>query len=89
MPSRNKLNPVLKLTVASGLLAMMLAGCGIRGDLKVPPPIFGESQVDPDRVPNEDLDKEDDFDSDDPLDDNFIDVDQNSIDDDPFEDGSN
>ena len=55
------------------LAAVLLMGCGIRGSLATPPPVFGgDAKVDPDRIPNEDLDKgknddEDPF-IDDPLD---------------------
>ena len=50
------------------LMTSLLAGCGIRGPLKTPPPVFGgASKADPDRVPTDDLDKdnedEDDFDN--------------------------
>jgi len=39
----------------------LLSGCGIRGSLKTPPPVFGgETKVDPERVPDQDLDKDDD-----------------------------
>lgn len=56
----------LKITILSFLVAGLLSGCGIRGSLKTPPPIFGgDSQVNPDRVPNEDLDTEQSDDDDD------------------------
>ncbi|WP_427452076.1 hypothetical protein [Litorimonas sp. WD9-15] len=84
MPSRIKLNPMLKLTVTTGLLAALLSGCGIRGDLKVPPPVFGSGQVDPDRVPAKDLDREDRPDPDDLLDQDFSDPDEDDFDTDPF-----
>ena len=79
-----KLNPTLKLTVASGLAAAILSGCGIRGDLKVPPPLFGEGNVDPERVPTKDLDREDRPDPNDLLDQDFLDSDGEGLDDDPF-----
>jgi len=48
------------MTMLSLLAAGLLAGCGIRGTLQTPPPLFGgESKVDPDRVPDADLDRED------------------------------
>lgn len=78
-----KLNPTLKLTVATGLLASVLSGCGIRGDLKVPPPLFGESKVEPERVPTRDLDRENRPDPDNLLDQDFNDVQNEGLD--PFE----
>lgn len=43
----------------------LLSGCGIRGGLKTPPPVFGsESKVDPERIPDQDLDKDEDGDED-------------------------
>ncbi|GGX72233.1 hypothetical protein GCM10011309_23160 [Litorimonas cladophorae] len=66
--SPSKLNFSLKMTILSLLASSLLAGCGIRGDLKTPPPIFGgDSVTDSDRVPTEDLDKDDDDDNFDPL----------------------
>ena len=63
----SKLRPSLKMTILSLLMTSMLAGCGIRGNLKTPPPIFGgNSKADAERVPTEDLDKGDkteDYDS--------------------------
>ena len=68
-PSKFSLS--LKMTMLSLLMTSLLAGCGIRGPLKTPPPVFGSgSKVDPNRVHTEDLDKqgenededEDDFD---------------------------
>lgn len=78
-----KLNSTLKLTVATGLLASVLSGCGIRGDLKVPPPLFGESKVEPERVPTRDLDRENRPDPDNLLDQDFNDVQNEGLD--PFE----
>lgn len=78
-----KLNPTLKLTVATGLLASVLSGCGIRGDLKVPPPLFGESKVEPERVPTRDLDRENRPDPDNLLDQDFNNVQNEGLD--PFE----
>lgn len=66
--SPNKVKLSLKMTILSLLGVCMLAGCGIRGDLKTPPPLFGaESTVDPDRVPTGDLDAGNDEDDFDPL----------------------
>ena len=67
----SKLNVSLKMTILSLLMTSLLAGCGIRGSLKTPPPLFGgDAKVDQDRVPTEDLDKQnkDDEDDDDLLD---------------------
>ena len=63
----SKFSISLKMTMLSLLMTSLLAGCGIRGPLKTPPPVFGgASKADPDRVPTDDLDKdnedEDDFD---------------------------
>lgn len=71
----SKLNSSLKITILSLLMTSLLAGCGIRGSLKTPPPVFGaESKVDPERVPTEDLDK------------NEGDADYDALDDDDFDD---
>lgn len=83
LPIPSKLNTSLKITILSLLTASLLAGCGIKGTLKTPPPVFGgESKVDPERVPTDDLDKdnenEDDFGS---FDDDF-----DSLDEDPLAD---
>ena len=64
----SKFSISLKMTMLSLLMTSLLAGCGIRGPLKTPPPVFGgASKADPDRVPTDDLDKdnedEDDFDN--------------------------
>lgn len=83
MLTYTKLNSTLKLTVATGLLASVLSGCGIRGDLKVPPPLFGESKVEPERVPTRDLDRENRPDPDNLLDQDFNDVQNEGLD--PFE----
>jgi len=54
-------NARLKITMLSLLMVGLLSGCGIRGSLKTPPPVFGgETKVDPERVPDQDLDKDDD-----------------------------
>ena len=59
--NHSKLNHSLKMTLLSLLAINLLAGCGIRGSLKTPPPLFGgQSKVDPSRVPTEDLDQQDD-----------------------------
>ena len=51
-------------------MTSLLAGCGIKGPLKTPPPIFGGSaKVNPERVPTEDLDTDEDQDDYDDLDD--------------------
>lgn len=64
-------------------MTSLLAGCGIRGNLKTPPPVFGgDSKVDPERVPNDDLDEDEDFD---PLDDDDFD-DFGDLDEDPLAD---
>lgn len=56
----SKLNASLKMTILLLLMTSLLAGCGIRGSLKTPPPLFGaDTKVDPERVPTEDLDAED------------------------------
>ena len=75
MLRRNKLLPIIKLTVVSGLAAALLSGCGIRGSLKVPPPVFGSGDVNPERVPTDDLDKKDEIDPTDLLDQEFGDPD--------------
>ena len=59
-PNATKLNVSLKLIIALGLGSALLSGCGIRGDLKTPPPVFGKSNVDPDRVPTGDIETTDD-----------------------------
>lgn len=47
------------MTILSLFVAGLLSGCGIRGSLKTPPPVFGgDAKVDPDRVPTDDLDKD-------------------------------
>lgn len=83
MLTYTKLNSTLKLTVATGLIAGLLSGCGIRGDLKVPPPLFGDSKVEPERVPTRDLDRENRPDPDNLLDQDFNDTRNDNID--PFE----
>ena len=56
----SKLKLSLKMTILSLLMTSVLAGCGIRGTLKTPPPVFGgDSKVDPNRVPTDDLDEDD------------------------------
>ena len=67
-PSLNKLNCSLKMIILSLFGASLLAGCGIRGDLKAPPPLFGGgSTVDSDRIPTGNLDNKTDDDDFDPL----------------------
>ena len=61
---------VLKMTILSLFVTMTLAGCGIKGPLKTPPPLFGgDAKADQDAVSNEDLDTAEDSD------DGFIDLD--------------
>ena len=79
----SKTLPHLKLTVTSGLCVLFLAGCGIRGQLKTPPPLFGSKTVDNNRIPTQDLDIDDkpdpnellDQEFGDPEDDDFSDLD--------------
>ena len=60
LPIPSKLNSSLKMTILSLLMTGLLSGCGIRGDLKIPPPVFGgDSKVDPERVPTDDLGTDD------------------------------
>jgi len=86
MLRRNKLSLIIKLTVMSGLTASLLSGCGIRGSLKVPPPVFGSGTVNPDRVPTKDLDTKDTVDPDDLLDQDFGDPDEDDLSTLPLED---
>lgn len=60
----SKQNTTIIMTILSLLMVSLLSGCGIRGTLQVPPPVFGgESKVDPERVPTgESEGDEDDFD---------------------------
>ncbi len=82
-PTPSKLSLSLKMTILSLLMTSLLVGCGIRGNLKTPPPVFGgDSKVDPERVPNDDLDEDEDFD---PLDDDDFD-DFGDLDEDPLAD---
>lgn len=61
----NKYIANIKMTMLSLLGIALLSGCGIRGTLKTPPPVFGgDSKVDPERVPTEDLDSDQDEDDD-------------------------
>ena len=79
----SKICPNLKMTILSLLMTGLLAGCGIRGSLKTPPPVFGgDAKVDPNRVPTEDLDKDDETREYDSLDDGSFD----SLDEDPLAD---
>ncbi len=53
----SKFSGSIKMTILSLLAVSLLAGCGIRGTLKTPPPLFGgASKTDPEQVPMEDLD---------------------------------
>lgn len=55
----SKQSASLKMTILSLLMMSVLSGCGIRGSLKTPPPIFGsDTKVDAERVPTEDFDEE-------------------------------
>ncbi len=68
--SYSKMNLGLKMTMLSLLGASLLAGCGIKGGLKTPSPVFGNAaKVDPERVPDADLDTKEDKDNLDLLDD--------------------
>ena len=79
----SKFNFSLKMTMLSLLMTSLLAGCGIRGTLKTPPPAFGSaSKVDPNRVPSSDLDKQDADD----FEDGFEDDDYDDLDHDPLSD---
>ena len=79
----SKLKPTLKMTILSLLMTSVLAGCGIRGTLNTPPPVFGgDAKVDPNRVPTEDLDKDDEAEDYDSLDNGSFD----SLDEDPLVD---
>jgi len=63
-----------KMTILSLLVTGLLSGCGIRGGLKTPPPVFGgQAKVNPDRIPTEDLDTNDD------TDDDYTDLDNSSL----------
>lgn len=63
-PTLSKLNASLKMTITSLFVTSLLAGCGIQGSLKTPPPVFGgDTKVNPERVPTDDLDKNSDDDS--------------------------
>ena len=60
-PNNSKQTLSFKMTILSLLVTGLLSGCGIKGSLKTPPPIFGgQAKVNPDRVPTEDLDTNDD-----------------------------
>lgn len=87
----SKFNFSLKMTMLSLLMTSLLAGCGIRGTLKTPPPAFGSaSKVNPNRVPSSDLDKQDDAedadDFEDGFEDGFEDDDYDDLDHDPLSD---
>ena len=61
----SKMNSGFKITIMSLFTASLIAGCGIRGNLKTPPPVFGgASKANPERVPTEDLDNDDTQDED-------------------------
>lgn len=47
------------MTILSLFMVSLLSGCGIRGQLQVPPPVFGgDTNVDPERVPTGDFESE-------------------------------
>jgi len=55
----NKPYARIKMTMLSLFVVGLLTGCGIRGGLKTPPPVFGgDTKVDQTRVPTGDLDEE-------------------------------
>ena len=56
----SKQNTTIIMTILSLLMVSLLSGCGIRGTLKTPPPLFGgDTKVDPEQVPTDDLNSED------------------------------
>jgi len=56
----SKQNTMIIMTILSLLMVSLLSGCGIRGTLKTPPPLFGgDTKVDPEQVPTDDLNSED------------------------------
>ena len=62
------------MTILSLFIMSLLSGCGIRGSLKTPPPLFGgDTKVDPERVPTGD------FESDEGEDDDLGDLDQDPL----------
>lgn len=40
----SKPNSALKLIILSGVIVTTLSACGVRGNLKTPPPVFGEGR---------------------------------------------
>jgi len=55
----SKQNTMIIMTILSLLMASLLSGCGIRGTLNTPPPLFGgDTKVDPEQVPTDDLNSE-------------------------------
>ena len=49
------------MTILSLFITGLLTGCGVRGPLKTPPPLFGgDAKVDANNAPTEDLDTLDD-----------------------------
>ena len=55
----------IKMTMLSLFIAGALAGCGIRGPLKTPPPLFGgDAKVNQDTPSNQDSDSLEDEDDD-------------------------
>ena len=41
---------ILGLTASSVLIGLVLSGCGLRGELKTPPPIWGEDLRSPEEI---------------------------------------
>ena len=41
---------ILGLTASSVLIGIALSGCGLRGELKTPPPIWGEDLRSPEEI---------------------------------------
>lgn len=61
LTSLSKQNTMFIMTILSLLMVSLLSGCGIRGSLQVPPPVFGgETKVDSERVPTEDFESDED-----------------------------
>jgi predicted small lipoprotein YifL len=56
----NRQSKPLKITILSLLMVGLLSGCGIRGGLKTPPPVFGSESKDQDLDKDEDGDEDED-----------------------------
>ena len=41
---------ILGFTASSVLIGLALSGCGLRGELKTPPPIWGEDKRSPEEI---------------------------------------